>query len=121
MCAIELLTIEDLEGRRIWERLGSSAARSCTSGVNVSHPNVYMRPNSYQEATVEGLATSTLNGVVSSPALGGVGTATGLALRLGGSRCGGAVVVGNSGCGIDGRGKSKRLDSRRRNGGGGSV
>lgn len=36
MCAIELLTIEDLEGRRICERLGKRPARSRNRPFNVS-------------------------------------------------------------------------------------
>ena len=32
MWAMEELTMEDLEGRRIWERLGRRAARSCGKG-----------------------------------------------------------------------------------------
>ena len=34
MCAMEELTMEDLEGRRIWERFGRRAARSCYAGVS---------------------------------------------------------------------------------------
>ena len=88
--------------------------------LDFSKSGDYMRPKSYQEATVQGLATSTLHGVVGGPALGRVGTTAGLALGLGGSRSG-RVVGSSRRSGVDGRGKSQRLDGGRRNGGGRTV
>lgn len=102
--------MEDLEGRRIWERLGRRAARSCGKGKNGRQREGALRMEKRgtdQETTVESLATSALNGVVGCPALCGVGAPARLALRLSSAGRGGARSRDSA---VDGRGEGESLD-----------
>ena len=101
--------MEDLEGRRIWERLGRRAARSCGKGKYGRQKGGLRRgkKRTDQETTVESLATSALNGVVGCPALCGVGAPAGLALRLSSAGRRGARSRGSA---VDGRGEGESLD-----------
>lgn len=80
------LTIADLDGRRICERLGSRAARSYKYNKYNIAKKTFEWNATNQEATVECFSALPFDGVVSSPPLGRVGTTARLPLHLRGTR-----------------------------------
>src|SRR6266850_3538431 len=96
------LTIADLEGRRIWERLGRRAARSLRNILLELQTGVCVtKSDTYKEAPVKSLASLTFDGVMRGTPLSGVSSSGGFALGL---RIGRTQRVGRRiSCGRSGR------------------
>jgi len=86
---MEEFTIADLEGRRIWERLGRRAARSLKEKqcvVRRTEPNINVgKIISYKEAPIECLSSLAFDSIMCGTPLSGVGPSRrfALALRIG--------------------------------------
>jgi len=80
---MEELTIADLEGRRICERLGRRAARSWREGrVKKSGYGRKTDRKTYKETPVESLTSLAFDGIMSGTPLSGVSPSRGFALGL---------------------------------------